>query len=326
MDFDRCSGLISNIRKRHWNSFTTSILGPNLAFSSSGQYLYVADAMTILQYDVWAEDVFSTEVVVAEYDGFISYSPNGAVERRSYFSRFQLGPDGKIYVPSSGVNFYLGVIHHPDRKGLACEVEQHSVRLPTYVYGTTPTFPTLRLGPVDGSSCDTLGVDNNPVSRFRYEQDSLDYLSIDFVDLAYYEPTSWLWEFGDGETSAERFPSHRYTQDASYRVCLTISNANSVDVYCDTLFLGVSSLDQAPQRHITIFPNPIEDVTRVAFHDYLPHEPKIKIYNQTGNLVKISSLNSLEPTIDFSDIIPGLYLYEIYDNDKLLQQGRIVKI
>ena len=47
----------------------------------------------------------------------------------------------------------------------------------------------------------------------RYEQDSVDYLAIDFTDLSYYEPTSWEWDFGDGSTSTEQYPSHRYAAD-----------------------------------------------------------------------------------------------------------------
>ena len=51
----------------------------------------------------------------------------------------------------------------------------------------------------------------------------------------------------DGNTTTERFPSHRYTSDGAYRVCLTVSNDNSADVSCDTLFLGVTSLEETTE-------------------------------------------------------------------------------
>ena len=177
----------------------------------------------------------------------------------------QRGPDNKIYISGGTQGNYIHVIHNPDEPGLACNAEVTAIRLNTHYFTTMPNFNTLRLGPLDGSSCDTLGLDNHPVSRFRYEQDSMDYLSIDFVDLSYFEPTSWSWSFGDGQTSTERFPSHTYEQAGVYEVCQTVSNVHSSHTSCDTLFLGVSSLEDVEEkRHITVFPNPVEDMMRVC--------------------------------------------------------------
>ena len=181
-DFDRCNGLISNIRTNRSQSFETSIFGPGLEFSPSGRYLYTNDVLSIYQLDTWADDVFSTKTMVAEYDGHIDYSPSGTVERKSHFAQSQRAPDGKIYIGVTNSSYYFHIIHNPDLPGTDCNVEQHAIRLPTYFFGTVPTFPTLRLGPIDGSDCDTLDRDNNPVSRFRHEQDTLDHLALDFVD------------------------------------------------------------------------------------------------------------------------------------------------
>ncbi|MDQ3017572.1 MAG: PKD domain-containing protein, partial [Bacteroidota bacterium] len=35
---------------------------------------------------------------------------------------------------------------------------------------------------------------------------------------------SWFWDFGDGETSTEQFPTHIYTHTGTYIVCLTLVN------------------------------------------------------------------------------------------------------
>ena len=190
-----------------------------------------------------------------------------------------------------------------------------------------PNFNTLRLGPIDGSPADTLGIDNNPVSRFRHEQDTLDQLAIDFVDLSYFEPTRWNWDFGDGNTTTERFPSHRYTSDGAYRVCLTVSNDNSADVSCDTLFLGVTSLEETTEpRNISLFPNPVEDVTRVAFHDYLPRAARIRFYDTSGSLVLQERLGSVSELVDMSGLQTGVYVYEVWDGETRLVSGKVVKI
>jgi len=40
------------------------------------------------------------------------------------------------------------------------------------------------------------------------------------------EPTTWMWEFGDGQTSQEENPSHTYTTSGSKTVTLAVSNAS----------------------------------------------------------------------------------------------------
>ncbi|MDV7397611.1 PKD domain-containing protein, partial [Arthrospira platensis SPKY1] len=99
--------------------------------------------------------------------------------------------------------------------------------------------PDYRLGPLDGSPCDTLGLDNHPVAKFRYEADTLDHLRLRFTDLSYFRPEVWSWDFGDGSpASAERYPQHLYAKSGTYEVCLTVSNENSSDTNCRTVTIG----------------------------------------------------------------------------------------
>ena len=123
---------------------------------------------------------------VAEYDGYIPFQPPG-------FLDMLLAPDGKIYV----FDFLkeIHVIHRPNEKGDACGFEQHAIVLPEYAAGL-PYYPNYRLGPLDGSPCDTLGLDNHPLAGFRYEVDTIEPLLVEFIDNSFYEPTDWSWDFG----------------------------------------------------------------------------------------------------------------------------------
>ena len=49
-------------------------------------------------------------------------------------------------------------------------------------------------------------------------------LDVQFRDLSKWNPTTWLWSFGDGTTSQLRNPLHRYLDPGSYTVRLTVSN------------------------------------------------------------------------------------------------------
>jgi plastocyanin len=50
-----------------------------------------------------------------------------------------------------------------------------------------------------------------------------------FSDESTGEPTSWLWDFGDGQTSQEENPSHTYTTPGRKTVTLVVSNASGSD-------------------------------------------------------------------------------------------------
>lgn len=47
-------------------------------------------------------------------------------------------------------------------------------------------------------------------------------LAVHFVDLAAGYPSSYLWEFGDGQNSTEASPTHSYTTEGNFDVRLTV--------------------------------------------------------------------------------------------------------
>lgn len=152
-DFDRCSGLLSNHTRIH---ILGGWLGGGVAFSPNSRFLYFSNIDHVFQYDLEAADIASTKDTVAVWDGFVDGLPI-----RFYFP--QLGPDLKIYIAASFTSPYMHIIHSPDLEGEACNVEQRGLQLPTHNRRTVPNFPNFRLGPLDGSPCDTLGIDM-PVS------------------------------------------------------------------------------------------------------------------------------------------------------------------
>lgn len=46
-------------------------------------------------------------------------------------------------------------------------------------------------------------------------------LAVQFTNISTWQPTTWLWNFGDGTTSTEKNPTHTYTSDGLYSVRLT---------------------------------------------------------------------------------------------------------
>ena len=150
-DFDRCSGLFSN--PVHIDIDDYDQMG-GVAFSPNSQFLYVSSVLDVYQFDVLAPDIPSTQVHIAHWDSTYSPSPPFA----TVFDIAQLAPDGKIYIATGNGTFKLHVINAPDMQGLACDLVQHAITLPTYFMNSLPNHPNYHLGPLLGSPCDTLGL------------------------------------------------------------------------------------------------------------------------------------------------------------------------
>ncbi|MBI5915216.1 MAG: PKD domain-containing protein [Bacteroidetes bacterium] len=316
-DFDRCTGLLSNQIRI---PYVHGALAGGVAVSPNSRFIYMPHESVVYQFDLWADNIAASKKVVATYDGF---TENGIP---TPFYLAQLAPDGKIYINVSNGVHYLHVIHQPNLPFPDCNVEQHGIHLPTYNSASLPNFPNYRLGPLDGSPCDTLGLDNHPIAKFRYDQDTSDYLSINFTDLSYYEPTTYGWQFGDGSSSNEINPVHTYASDGTYEVCLTVANGYGLNTYCRTLQIGTTATGEAtPEVNLTVFPNPAMEATNIILSDYLPRHATLTLYTATGQSVLRHCISAGWNTVPLEGIAPGLYFYEVKDEERVLKSGKLVK-
>lgn len=149
--FDRCTGLFSAPASV---TYTDGELGAGSAFSRNGRFLYITDVFNVYQYDTEAPDLAASEVLIAEWDS--TYSPFPPLA--TLFDIAQLAPDGKIYIGTGNSTDKLHVIHRPDSAGGACDTEPHGIALPLLFNNSLPNHPNYHLGPVDGTVCDSLGI------------------------------------------------------------------------------------------------------------------------------------------------------------------------
>jgi hypothetical protein len=141
-DFDRSVGLLSNHQQfpiANLSQFASVIGG---AVSPNGRYLYVSAIVDLFQYDLWADDIAASQVLIDSWDGTSDPLP-------TTFLFAHLGPDCKIYLQTGQQAKALHVIHHPDEAGQACNFEQRGLALPVPNRGSLPYFPHFRLGPLD---------------------------------------------------------------------------------------------------------------------------------------------------------------------------------
>ena len=65
--------------------------------------------------------------------------------------------------------------------------------------------------------------------------------SVAFTDLTTGNPTSWFWNFGDGNSSTLQNPTHTYSNPGTYDVSLTISDGATTETKTKTSFITVGS-------------------------------------------------------------------------------------
>ena len=84
-----------------------------------------------------------------------------------------------------------------------------------------------------------------PVADFTASTTSSCAGTISFSDLSTLIPTSWLWTFGDGQTSTEQNPTHTYASSGTYTVTLQATNAYGNNTATKSSYISVA-LPTAP--------------------------------------------------------------------------------
>ena len=296
-DFDRCSGILSNpVSIPHVQDGTQVNNYAGLAWSADGRFLYMACGTAIYQIDMAMQDLAASRQLVLQYD------PNNYCFLNSTFLWMELGPDGVIYCRPGNGTKCMNRINHPERAGIACAGQQKAFSF-DYAYKNIPHFPNFRLGPIDGSACDTLGINNVPLAGWRYERPAV--LTVDFTSVSWYEPTQWYWTFGDGATSTARNPQHVYDAPGPYPVCLTVSNANGSDTKCKTVWVTTTATDAPIPAHEerVFFPNPSSGV--VSWSGPAEGLFSVSVYNALGECVL--QMKTAAQQVDLSGFPAGLY-------------------
>lgn len=324
-DFDRCSGLLSNERRvdYHQPAFPKTSFGPGggATFSPDDRFLYVSLTKNqftpaipapiivqpyLLQYDLVSQNIeFSADTVNFIPDSLTASNLFPQLEERLY--NMSYGPDGRIYIVYKGGGF--STVRYPNAKGKACDFRYNDPFFDNSVSFGLPNLPNYRLGPVDGSSCDSLGIQNIPVAHFRVD-DSLGVLGRYFYDLSYHNPTEWSWTFGDGTTSQESNPLHVYTAQGAYQVCLTASNLNGSNTSCRTIFVGVSTVSTVSNDFsVQVFPNPASDQIRLEFSALLQNPAILELRSVTGQLYRTGNVlaGSEGTLLDVRNLPAGMY-------------------
>ena len=138
---------------------------------------------------------------------------------------------------------------------------------------------------------------------------------ISFTDQSTNTPSSWLWDFGDGNTSTLQNPNHSYTVDSTYLVCLTVTYPCESITSCNSVVvLGISGISEiAGNQEINLFPNPASDQVQLVFANSFNNKTyQLQLYNSIGRAVLDMQFPSKEKenkAINISHLPAGIYFY-----------------
>lgn len=169
---------------------------------------------------------------------------------------------------------------------------------------------------------------------------------------AYNDPNyqnSYSWDFGDGGTSTQAFPSHSYANPGIYQVCVTITSADTAGVctstYCDSIGLDANGnllfktaggfslnvLDPATVgihenqlKDISIYPNPANDVVQVNLGS-AELNADWRLSDLKGAVVRSGRASGQQFELNISELNSGIYILTLESSAEVANYKLIVE-
>ncbi len=169
-----------------------------------------------------------------------------------------------------------------------------------------------------------------------------------------FQATEVLWDFGDGTTSNELFPTHIYEGDGPYLLCLFVTFADSVGNTCEIsycqlltgeIFSGagvlsggfmvnvieqgtLSSSELKAVENLNAYPNPTSGFTTLSYESSDSSPIRVTVFDLQGRPILQEQIPVSQGTqlieIDLSEFSKGLYLIGV-QQDRETSFARVVR-
>lgn len=198
---------------------------PTHTYTSAGTYQVTLQAFNPAGYDSIVQADYIT-AAVTPVANFSSNVTEGAIPLSVYFTDLSLNsPTSWFWDFGDGTN----------------STDQN----PTHVYASAGIYTvSLNASNAGGSNVSTqlsyITAYTVPVANFSANvTEGAVQMSVNFTDLSANTPTSWSWDFGDGNTSTDQSPTHTYMSAGTYNVSLNATNLAGSDVTTRTSYISV---------------------------------------------------------------------------------------
>lgn len=150
-------------------------------------------------------------------------------------------------------------------------------------------------------------------------------ITIDFINTSEGAVT-YAWNFGDGATSTDQFPTHTYTYAflstvSELTVTLTIDNgAGCVDTKTHTFNVTFNTIDEL-QSAIQVYPNPVERDVNIRSNDVIDF---CAVYDVTGKMVVNQKINASAAILSLDGLSAGAYIMHTHTSSGVVKT-RLIK-
>ncbi|MEM7367816.1 MAG: PKD domain-containing protein [Bacteroidota bacterium] len=136
---------------------------------------------------------------------------------------------------------------------------------------------------------------------------------------------SWLWDFGDGNTSSEVSPSHSFANSGDYQVRLIVSNVCGEDTTVFDISLTTSVADLFAAS-VEVVPNPFSEQCIIRF-DHSDQTPlSLVVMDTRGKVVRrISHIRTGQVILHRADLSRGMYLFHLSGEEKNYSGKLLIK-
>ena len=123
---------------------------------------------------------------------------------------------------------------------------------------------------------------------------------------------SWLWDFGDNNSSTQQNPVHTYSNPGNYTITLTINNGGCSSTQSFTILTGVKQIGSLNPK-VVISPNPTSGMVSILIDKALEEDLQILVRDINGKAVMNSMLTkgSTEVKLNFAELSSAVYLVQI---------------
>lgn len=156
---------------------------------------------------------------------------------------------------------------------------------------------------------------------------------------------TYYWTFGDGTSSTQRNPKHKYSKFGKYEICLTVSDTvqNCSDRYCDSIGMDSTgrvykaegfevevtddllSTKDISNVEYKLYPNPSEGLFNIELASFR-NGAYVKVMSLDGRMVVEKNIDKYGASVlDLTAQNDGVYIVQIFDGTSY-SQTKLVKM
>ncbi|MDB2657168.1 PKD domain-containing protein [Crocinitomicaceae bacterium] len=144
------------------------------------------------------------------------------------------------------------------------------------------------------------------------------------------DATSYLWDFGDGNTSTDENPTHIYADTGDYVITLTVTGPCGTDVITQNMNANLVSVDELPMfASLEVYPNPNNGSFTIDMNVNEGMNVAFELTDVRGAIVWSSDAGSIDgaytQNVQLSNQSEGMYFLKIVAGEHETVRKMIIK-